>query len=304
VKRSALLLLLLLAAACGDGAPIPDENLLLRIDAEVDEVVFGQGFALRVVRVWSKDLEPVEWEDDALAPLTVRLLETRRRENEGRVEETRLYRAHAFTLGAFAVTLPTLRAVPKAGGAERVVSGNRLALRVRRNLDPADPGPPELPGGPLTEPRAWRLWTVGALLAVAALAVLLFQRRRRALAAVTAPSAAPAEPSVPQPGPAERALERIERLRALSPRSPEEVLAFHRAAAALTRDYLTERFGLSVTPMTTEECLESVESLPADVLAPCDLVKFARHPSSERERAGVLDAAERFVRRSAEGGTP
>jgi hypothetical protein len=289
-----LLLLLLLVPACGDRAPIPDEELLLRIEADVDEVALGEGFALRVVRVWEKDLEPVSLEDDALAPLTVRLLETRRREDGRRVEETRLYRAHAFTLEPFAVTLPSLRAVPRGGGAERVVSGNRLALRVRRNLDPADPGSPDLPGGPLTEPQRWPLWSAAGLAALAAVAVLLLVRRRRA---PTAEAAAPAAPEAEPPsGPVERALARIARLRASSPRGPEEVLDFHREAAALTRDYLAERFGLSVTPMTTEECHESVASLPAEILAPCDLVKFARHPSGETERGRVLDAAEAFVR--------
>ena len=53
-----LLLLLVVAAlppACGGGAPIPDEDLPLRVTAGAEEVALGKAFPLTVVRVWSRE---------------------------------------------------------------------------------------------------------------------------------------------------------------------------------------------------------------------------------------------------------
>ncbi|MHC4224580.1 MAG: hypothetical protein ACYSX0_19335 [Planctomycetota bacterium] len=267
-----VLLCLLLATACGDRGPISDQPLQVTVGRE--EVEFGEGFALTVVRTWSREQAPATWSDDLLAPLSVRLLETSRREDDRRIEETRHYLAYAFTFGALALPL----------------SGNPLT--VKRALDPDAAGPAELPGEPFPAPTPWYLWPLGGLLALALLA-LLIRRRRRPL---PAPVAAP--PAEAPPGPHLRAIERIERLRAADPQSHEEFQSYYLEASGLMREYIAERFQLATAEKTTEEILAALSpgaSRP-EVLRECDLVKFARERPAARERTGMLDRAESFVR--------
>ncbi|MBW2415607.1 MAG: hypothetical protein JRG76_13970 [Deltaproteobacteria bacterium] len=266
--RRSLLSILALVAACGAGTPIPD--VPLRITAGAPEVELGKAFPLTVVRTWSRGQTPADWNDEALAPLDVRLLETSRREDEQRVEETRRYVGYAFSL------------------ADVRVPG--LELRVKRALDPATPGPAELPGEPLPEPYPWSMWAaVGAAL-LTAFVLLLRRRRRPATVAAPAPASEP-----PPPGPHELALERLARLRRQQPQGHEQISAYYVEASGLVRDYVGERFAVQADVMTTEELVE-LEAPLARVLPACDLVKFARHAPSASEREQLLDRAEAFVR--------
>ena len=122
--RHLVLSLLAAVAACRDGAPIGDAPL--SITAAVREVPLGTAFPLEVLRTWSAGPAP-DWSDETLAPLYVRLVETSRRESEGRVEETRRYEAYAFALADLA---------------------EPVELRETRALDPTAPGPAELPAAP------------------------------------------------------------------------------------------------------------------------------------------------------------
>ena len=267
--RRFLLPVLALVAACGAGTPIPD--VPLQITAGASEVELGKAFPLTVVRTWRRGQTPADWNDEALAPLEVRLLQTARREDERRVEETRRYVGYAFSL------------------ADVRVPG--LELRVKPALDPATPGPAELPGEPLPEPYPWPTWAaVGAALLAAF--VLLLSRRQRTPAAVAAPAPASERPP---PGPHELALERLARLRRQQPRGHEEIQAYYVEASGLLRDYVGERFAVQADVMTTEELVEREAPL-ARVLPDCDLVKFARHAPTASEREQLLDRAERFVR--------
>ncbi|MHC4818686.1 MAG: hypothetical protein ACYTF8_11590, partial [Planctomycetota bacterium] len=153
--RRSLLLALALAAACGDETSIAD--VPLEISAGTAEVELGKGFPLTVVRTWRRGQTPAAWDDEALVPLEVRLLETTRREDDRRVEETRHYRGYAFSLTD--VRVPGLE------------------LRVKRALDPASPGPAELPGEPLAEPSSRWPWAAVGVTVFAAF-VLLLRRRR------------------------------------------------------------------------------------------------------------------------------
>ena len=267
--RRSLLLFLTLAAACGEETPIPD--VPRRITAGAPEVELGKAFPLTVVRTWSRGQAPAAWNDEALAPLEVRLVETSRREDERRVEETRRYRGHAFSLAD--------------------VSVPGLELRVKRALDPATPGPAELPGEPLPEPFSrWPTWTAVGVALVAAF--VLLRRRRQAPAPPPAPAPAP---ETSPPAPHLRALERLDRLRRQQPRGHDEVSAYYVEASALVRDYVAERFAVHASVMTTEELTE-LEAPLARVLPDCDLVKFARHAPTASEREQLLDRAETFVR--------
>ena len=263
-----LLLALALAGACADETPIPD--VPLEISAGTAEVELGKAFPLTVVRTWRRGRTPAAWDDEALAPLAVRLLETTHRENDRRVEETRRYRGYAFSLTD--VRVPGLE------------------LRVKRALDPATPGPAELPGEPLPEPSSRWSWAVVGAALLAAFVLLLRRRRPPPAVAAPAPASAP-----PPPGPHVRALERLARLRRQQPQGREEISAYYVEASGLVRDYVAERFDVPADVMTTEQLIELQAPL-ARVLPDCDLVKFARHAPDPSERERLLDAAESYVR--------
>ncbi len=177
MSRVGAALLLALVAGCG-GPPIPDDDVRLTVTAKVAEVGLGEGFSLSVVRAWRRDLVPAEWTDDALAPLQVRLLSTSRREDDRHVEETRRFRAHVFLPGDVTVRVPAFAARPGDGGPELSAACDPLRIRVRPSLDPADPGPPELPGGPLADPSPLAFWWVPGLLVLATLGFIAVRRRR------------------------------------------------------------------------------------------------------------------------------
>jgi hypothetical protein len=248
------------------------EQPLLEVTAGVAEIELGKAFPLTVVRAWERDRSPPEWNEEALAPLVVRPVETTRREGSGLIEETRRYRAYAFGPGEIS---------------------EPVELRVKGTLDPDRPGPAELPGEPLREPSTWLPWSAaGAALVVAA---VLVSRRRGRPGTVPVP-----EPEPPPPGPHLRALEHIERLRERRPRTHEQTQAFYVEAAGLIRDYVGERFEVRTTVRTSEDLLGlSLHPALTAVLKPCDLVKFARHQPDEAERQALLDVMERFVEETA-----
>jgi hypothetical protein len=286
------LILLFGLAACG-GAPIPSEDLLLRIDVETREVELGQAFPLSVTRVWDKRLTPASWHDEVLTPVRLRLLETTRRENNSHVRETRTYAAYVFEPGDVVVPGPAFLAIEKRGGNQRRVDGNELRLRVRSALDPDRPGPVELPDR-LPARRSWLPWALGG--AALLLIVLLLAKRRP-----DQPAAAEPPPS-PEAGPAShvRALERIEGLRQQHPQSHAGWLTLCVELSALLRDYLDERFALPAWTMTSEELLAAHPTTSLRrALHACDLVKFARHAPRPGQRDQLLDAAEAFVRETA-----
>jgi len=300
VKALALpALLVLLAAACAEKGAIEPHDVWIGLSADVESVASGEGFDLTVVRIWRVGLEPEEWKDTFLAPLTVRLEETTWREENGHVEETRRYRAHAFALGDVTVGPIGFRA--SAGETGRIAQSNRLDIRVRTAVDPDDPGPAELPGGFLATPFPW--WpTIAGVVLFGTLGLVLLRRRRRASTGETT-SDRPDEPE----GPAawERALRRIEELRAMR----DDVLVFHTEAASCLRDYLGEQFRVGTEDMTTEEMIAAVRDSRAiddfrrrvllDLLGQCDGVKFARGAPSASQCESLLATATVFVRETA-----
>jgi hypothetical protein len=253
-----------LLAGCG-GAPIPETDLFLSIEPHALEVAPGEPFPLTVTRVWRNDLEPDAWNDRALAPLALRLVEAVRRDDGTRTEETRRYMAHAFSLRD--VVVPPVKLTAK----ERKVTATGFRIRVRPALDPEDPGPPELPGEPPPS-RGWMWWGFGALLALAALVAL----RRK-------PRTAPPPPP-PEPPPPPRALP-LDRLKGAS---VEE-------AAEIVREHAAEARGVRALEMTTEEIVARLPALAA-VLPMADLAKFAARPPTAAERDAVLAAAEAFLK--------
>lgn len=255
------------------------------VRTDVREVEVGRGFPLVVTRTWTKGEPPGALPGENRLPFTLRAGETNRYEARGVVTEERHYVAFAFATGEF--TLP-----PELTGGEAIV------VAVHGTLDPDDPGPPELPSGPLggSGPGVWLYLFVGAI--VAAGALLVAYRRRNG--APAAPEPAPEEP--PPPTAAATALSRLAVLGIRYPSNRAEIRAWHDEAARILRDYLAERFGLPAAEMTTEECVAAravpVPARPrlASALAPTDLVKFAGHESSREERAEVVARSEAFLR--------
>ena len=261
----------LLFAACGHQAPMSEPGL--HVTAGRTEVELGRAFPLTVVRAWNRQREEPGWSDRLLEPLVVRLLETTQRRDETVVEETRRYRAYAFSLGDLSAP---------------------VELRVRRALDPNRPGSAELPVRPAPGSFPW--WLAGAG-AVALLALVIALRRWRAPLPAPPPRGATDESG---PGPEVAALERLARLARRTPQGRRETEEFFVEASAIVRGYSGARFSLAATEMTTEELTARVAKPSlADCLRRCDRVKFARHLPDPDERKRILDRAEAFVRETA-----
>lgn len=291
-------LLLLLLCACGQ-EPITGDDLQVRVSVEGREVVSGRPFTLTVVRVFTTQLEPDAWHDRALEPLQVRATGTSLRVQAGRAEETRTFQAYAFGSGRVAVPAVSFRA-RNPDGSERVVASGRINLDVVPALPAGAPGAPELPLALLPWPRSdgWVLPGLG-ILAVALAGSLWFARRGRRQP-VTAPVPPPVAPPDP-PGVVARAA--LQRLRSERTVTQAEIEAWHVAAAALLRDYVGARFGVTALEMTTRELLRALHSAvkPPDLqllgsaLRQCDLVKFAQHVPDAPARERLLAAAEQFL---------
>jgi hypothetical protein len=298
MRRRLLMLVAGILAACGGGEPIAKEDLRLRITAGAEEVEFGKAFPLTVVRVWRKDLVPGDWSDQALQPLVLKLASRTTREDDQRIEETRRYQAYAFSRDDVVVPAPAFKARPRDGGADLVVSGPELRFRIKPALQSETPGPAELPGEPLAEPFPWLRWSLVLAGGLLALLLLLWYLRRRARRPRPVQVAPPVAPHV-------RALQRLHRLREKQPATPDEVQAFYVEASAAVREYIEEQFSVRAPEMTTEEFLNAPQTARAlqathrtmlsEFLAHCDLVKFARHTPTEKDRERLLEAAARFV---------
>lgn len=278
-------LALLLALAAGQDR---GDDLELRIRTATTQIEFGVAFELTVVRAWTKTLEPEPWQDRTLAPLTLQLVDTARREDGERVEETLRFRAYAFQVGELAIAAPAFRATARADGSLRATFGDELHLEVRSAL-PVEPGPVELPRDvfPATDGR--RYWLgFGALAVAAALAFAGYVRRTRRRAVVAAGET-----------PHDRALRRLRALRQRTPTGPDEIRADAVEASAVLRDYLLARFDVAAPSSTTDEIAATLPPAHRDaldaVLRDCDLSKFARRLPTADERQRRLDAIEAFV---------
>jgi len=286
-----------LLAGCGESAPIPAEELAVQVTTGAAEVELGRAFPLTVTRVWDRSLVPEEWDAAALAPLVTREVATTRREDGRRVEERRENLAWAFEPEEIVVAAPGFSAVPAGGGPARTARAEAFSVRVRTTLDPAAPGPAELPGGPLDEPQPWLRWTAVAAIVAAAAAFVAARRRR----------AAPRVPEPVAPSPSPESIARDVALRRLATlRTATDGAAMCAGAAAVLRDFVAARFDVPASFRTTDEILPATARAPgvaassldplARVLRTADRVHFARHVPAPPEASDCLDAAERFVR--------
>lgn len=300
----------LLLAAC-TGEPIAEHDLHVEVAVPADGVDFGRAFSLAVTRIWRRDLVPEAFDDRALSPLVVRLLETRRRDDGRRFEETRRYEARAFERRDVRLA-PVLRARPGGVGAEVSATAAAVTISVRPSLDPMKPGPVELPCSPLVPPLTF--WqrrgplVLGGLAAAIAASVFALRRSRsrRAPPPATPVSVAPAEPPA------------LGRLRALGNAPPPDdaglVQAFYIALSDIVREHVRDRTAIAALERTTEELLatealaSSLGPAPRDllrgILGRCDLVKFSGALPAAAARSGILEDALRFVAGTSTGSPP
>jgi len=292
---------LLLLPGCGGAPPAPGPPVAVRVTAGAREVPFGGGFPLEVVRAWDRTLVPREWSDAALSPLVLGEISVERREDAGRIEEIRRFRAHAFRAGRVRVPALRFEAVPVEGGRAVEARAEPFEVTVLPTLDPAAPGEPEWSGDPLPVPAPRWPWVLGAVVALLAGSGLLLGRTRRP-AAVPAP---PAPPPVDREGAGHRALRRLAALRARTPADGEAVRKDFSEAADIVRDFVGERCGVPARERTREELERDPavtggpHAVPAAalgaVLGPADLVKFAKGRPSAEDRTRLLDAARDLV---------
>ena len=264
-------------------------------DATID---FGRAFEIRVLRSWPRGQDAPPFDAGLLAPLRVREIDVSRRVIGARVEETRRYRAWAFSVASIEI------------GERKLVVRSALA-------DQHDPKQVELPFGAEPEARALSPWLIGGLVGAAVSATVLgLWLRRRAVA----------QASARDRDAALIALRRLAELRevkthgdaspgatgeggvsAASRETGERARAdFHVAVARAVRDFVQARYGVRAPSMTSEEFLaapstaEVIEAAQRprlrDFLVACDRVKYARAASDRDSRSELLDSAERFVR--------
>ncbi|MCI0457999.1 MAG: hypothetical protein L0Z62_13630 [Gemmataceae bacterium] len=201
--------------------------------------------------------------------------------------------------GEHTIELPPLR-YRTGNGEPCEVHWTPLKVQVVTRIKKVEPGSAEgitgLEAVPGVSSLNWWVWVAagsGALL-LAALALFLVRRQ------------APRRPSLP---PAQWALRELGRLAENTPASAEEVERFHTALAAILRRYLEAQFRLPAERRTTPEFLEAARRSPelsaeqqallGEVLACCDLAKFARVRPTAEECQATVTAARRFVEQTA-----
>ncbi len=147
--------------------------------------------------------------------------------------------------------------------------------------------------------------------AAAAFAVLLLGRfivgrRRRRPVIVAPPPVRPAD---------ELALERLAELRRRGDFALDGYRPFHFALSEIVRGYLGARFRFDALELTTTELIAAIDKVAdplltaqsapiASLLGGCDLVKFAKMPSSDADARAALDAAEAIVRATRPAAAP
>lgn len=249
-----------------------------------------------------------------------------RKLGDGRTSRRFVLRVAAYEVGELEVPPLTL-SYAGGDGKRHELHTEALPLRLRPVVDEAQPklAEPRAPREVLVEDRRplWALLGLGALLGAAVLGLLLRAWwRRRQRRARTADEVVELRP------PDEVALARLRELRARGGFSHDGYRPFHFAVSETMRAYVGGRWGFGALEQTTTELLDELarlrvvpmptamanpdpatavaEPVPAldaarlgalrELLESCDLVKFAKLPSSDEASLALLDAAEGFVR--------
>ena len=230
---------------------------------------------------------------------------------DGRKSRRFVLQITSYQLGDLEVPAIPVEYTSPAGGGRQVKTG-AIAVTIRKVVDDdsAEMQPLAHTHDAMVEDRR----PIQALMALAAagglgllaLVVRALVRRRRKRARVAAQG-----PVVTRPA-HEIALERLAELRRRGGFAAGGYQPFHFALAEVVRAYLGARYGFDSLELTTTELMGELEEATAAAgaqgigraehgrvrvfLERCDMVKFAKAPSSDGEAGGLLDEAERIVR--------
>ncbi|MBM3262698.1 MAG: DUF4381 family protein [candidate division Zixibacteria bacterium] len=218
----------------------------------------------------------------------------------GAVSDTLVYTLTAYTLGR--LVIPALAVVCRTtGGTTAMAATDSIAIAVVSVIedeatDIRDLKDPE--EVPAVTP--WYLWAaLVAVIAVVALVVAYFLWRRKKPASPVAIPAVTVRKS-----PYETALEELDRLAETGLCARGAVKQHYTELADIARRYLGERYRIAAMEITTRELLAELDKTGlsfeqrhriADLLATCDLVKFARHVPTVSHQEGSIDEARGIV---------
>lgn len=225
---------------------------------------------------------------------------------DGRVEETFVFRIAVYKVGAYRTPPIDIPFVTRDGRTLRAVA-QELDITIESVL----PAGPELP--PLKDVKApmhlvvrdWRLlWLAGILGALGLLALFawLAYRYGKKIAARERPA-----PPPPPPRPAH--LIAYEKLAVVTlPTTDGELRTFYESVSNIVREYCGNRYGFLALDMTTGEILKMVKPISAGGRAPglhlmelqsflsdADLVKFAKFVPGSNEPQDYLATGRRIV---------
>ncbi len=249
----------------------------LTVDAPATAAV-GPLPALAASKAW-RQRDPVKgWDTTSL--------------EDGRVRRRQTYRLTPWRLGEAPLALRPLRFRLERGQEEwEEIAWKPIPVVVTTTLRDADvrsardiTGMEELPAAEKGQER-WLFLGVGLTAVVVTVAGLLLWRARNR--------------ATPPPPPDVWALAELDGLR--EPTNPAEVERFHTRLSEILRRYLELRFGFHAPRQTTPEFLAAARQSPlltpeqqtllGELLAQCDLAKFAQTQLTPEEcRAGVTRA--------------
>ncbi len=293
VRASAMLLLVLAAAACGPASEAPPATeLSIEILGLPEAADLGKAFPLTIIRRWTRDHEALPFDAAALQPMVFAVHTVKRHGFATHWRETIQGEAWLLDLAPVDHWSAGFEARALAGGRRSEARSAPRALRVLPARKPGDSLDAELPTElHLIPPRALVV-LISCTLLVSALWTLWFlrrhSRRRQPVAAKPAPRA------------------RLAALVHASPREGADWDRWHVELSGALRDHLEERHAVAAPRMTTEELARDPEAgmrcgaahAPSlTLLRECDAVKFAAETVQADEAEVRLAAARRLVER-------
>lgn len=284
-------------------APPPKPDLVLRPTLDKTRGHVGDVFTytLRIVHdPAERFLVPGE---PSFAPFDLKGRDFFKRTLEdGKVEETFLFRIAVYKTGVHRVPALDLPYVDRSGRTRRAVAQD-LDVTIESLLPPGGeiPAPKDVKPPLPVRVRDWRLlWALGLFAGAALLALFAWiaYRYGKKLAARPRPA-----PPPPPPRPAHLvAYEKLARVRL--PTTEGEMRVFYELVSNVVREYYGNRYGILALDMTTSELLAALRPLGAPgldlretsrFLSEADLVKFAKFLPGAGDPERYLEKARALI---------
>jgi hypothetical protein len=204
-----------------------------------------------------------------------------------------LFKTGAFTLNKLAIRYRTDK------GADATVAVPPVTVTVKSVLPPGTTDIKDIrgpqPAG--ADPVQWGLGILIGLALAAAIVYFVYRRYHRKSAA------APSRPAAPLTD-WEIAVRDLDALREVSLTGPDEIKAFHIRITEITRRYIVARYRIPALEETTSLIYYNMRRSPEargdaadfrDLLAACDLVKFAKYRPVPNEAYQMIEWARKVV---------